>query len=140
MTNVTSTEKDLMIAPVVTTLSLPAPAMPPSLEDFSGTLPLIELELSLEGFSGGEAEFAAAVRDAAEICGGAFLFDLPGADLLDDCSRVAVVRIGDEPDQPRTVLALLDEAGAAIRIEDPDERTEGLVRLADAFVGVLEKI
>lgn len=128
-----------MIAPDV--LSLPAPPIPTAIEDFSTALTLFEFELSLESFQGGEADFAAAVRDAAGLAGGAYLFDLPAADLIEDCSRIAVLRISDEPDQSlRTILALLDASGASIRVEEPDERTEGLVRFADAFIGVLEQI
>jgi hypothetical protein len=38
------------------------------------------------------------------------------------------------------VFALLDAEGSAIRVETPDEKTEGLKRFADAFVDVLERI
>jgi hypothetical protein len=38
------------------------------------------------------------------------------------------------------VLALLDQNGTEIRMQAPDENTEHLVRFADAFIEVLERI
>lgn len=98
---------------------------------------LLELELSLEGFQGGEEGFREAVRDAAAAADGEFLFDLPAAGLVPDCRRIAVLRIPDE-DGNRIVLAMLDAAGTEIRVQEPDEDTEHLVRFADAFVDVLQ--
>jgi hypothetical protein len=101
-------------------------------------LELLELELSLEGFKGGEDGFREAVREAASAVKGEFLFDLPAAGLVDNCRRLAVLRIPDEDVGMRVVLALLDEEGSEIRLQEPDEDTEHLVRFADAFVDVLQ--
>jgi hypothetical protein len=99
---------------------------------------LLELELSLEGFKGGEEGFREAVRDAATAAHGEFLFDLPAAGLVPDCRRIAVLRIPDEDDGMRVVLAMLDGDGTEIRLQEPDDETEHLVRFADAFVDVLQ--
>ena len=103
-------------------------------------LELLELELSLEGYAGGEAGFCEAVRKAAGETGGELLFDLPAAGLVEDCRRIAVLRIPTSDKKMRVVLALLDQNGTEIRVQAPDEDTEHLVRFADAFVEVLERI
>ncbi len=102
-------------------------------------LELLELELSLEGFSGGEPGFCEAVRSAASAVNGDFLFDLPATGLIPDCRRLAVIRI-PEGDTMRTLFAALDEDGAEIRLLQPDEETEHLVRFADAFIDLLQRL
>jgi hypothetical protein len=104
-------------------------------------LELLELELSLDGFSGDEAGFAEAVRAAAGQIGGDFLFDLPASGLADDCRRIAALRVPKGEDGALgVVFALLDAEGAAIRVENPDEKTKDLKRFADAFIDVLQRI
>lgn len=100
---------------------------------------LVELELSLEGYAGGDAGFCEAVRQAAGRSGGELLFDLPAAGLIEDCRRIAVLRIPDG-ESMRVVLALLDHNGTEVRMQAPDEETAHLVRFADAFIEVLERI
>ncbi len=116
--------------PVATTAG--EPALP---------LELLELELSLDGFSGDEAGFAQAVRTAATQLGGDYLFDLPASGLAEDCLRIAALRVPKgEAGALSVVFALLDAEGAAIRVENPDEKTKDLKRFADAFVDVLQRI
>lgn len=104
-------------------------------------LELLELELSLDGFSGDEAGFAEAVRAAAEQVGGDYLFDLPASGLAEDCRRIAALRVPKGEDRALAVVfALLDAEGSAIRVENPDEATADLERFADAFVDVLQRI
>ncbi len=103
-------------------------------------LELLELELSLEGFSGGEPGFCEAVRHAASAVHGDFLFDLPAAGLISDCRRLAVIRIPESDATMRTLFAALDEDGAEIRLLQPDEETEHLLRFADAFVDLLQRL
>jgi len=101
---------------------------------------LLELELSLEGYTGGEAGFCEAVRRAAARSGGELLFDLPAGGLVQNCRRIAVLRIPDDGQEMRVVLALLDDHGTEIRMQAPDEETAPLVRFADAFIELLERI
>lgn len=108
--------------------------------DSSLPLELLELELSLEGFEGGEAAFCEAVRKAAAAASGEFLFDLPAGGLVADCRRIAVIRIPAIEGDIRLVLALLDDEGTEIHLQEPDEETAHLVRFADAFVDVLERM
>ncbi|MFK0165626.1 hypothetical protein [Rhizobium sp. NPDC090279] len=103
-------------------------------------LELLELELSLEGFSGGEPGFCEAVRNAASAVHGDFLFDLPAAGLIADCRRLAVIRIPEGDATMRTLFAALDGDGAEIRLLQPDEETEHLLRFADAFVDLLQRL
>lgn len=104
-------------------------------------LELLELELSLDGFSGDAESFADAVRNAADQVGGDFLFDLPASGLAEDCLRIAALRVPNSEDGALSVVfALLDAEGAAVRVENPDEQTEGLKRFAEAFVDVLQRI
>ncbi|MGY3611400.1 hypothetical protein ACWGRJ_47030 [Bradyrhizobium sp. Lot11] len=103
-------------------------------------LELLELELSLEGYAGGDAGFCEAVRRAAERSGGELLFDLPAGGLIEDCRRIAVLRIPGGGNSMRVVLALLDGHGTEIRMQAPDDETAHLVRFADAFIEVLERI
>ncbi|MFB2601056.1 hypothetical protein ACE04B_03175 [Rhizobium phaseoli] len=91
-------------------------------------------------YAGGDAGFCEAVRQAANRAGGELLFDLPAAGLVADCRRIAVLRIPDGGSEMRVVLALLDYAGTEIRMQAPDEDTAHLVRFADAFVALLERI
>jgi len=106
------------------------------------TLPveLIELELSLEGFEGGEDAFCDAVRKAADAADGEFLFDLPAAGLIADCRRIAVIRVPNADGDLRVMLACLNEDGAEIHLQAPDEETAHLTRFANAFVDLLERI
>lgn len=103
-------------------------------------LELLELELSLEGFSGGEPGFCEAVRNAASAVRGDFLFDLPAAGLVSDCRRLAVIRIPEGDATMRTLFAALDGDGVEIRLLQPDEDTEHLLRFADAFVDLLQRL
>ncbi|WP_454848490.1 hypothetical protein [Rhizobium binxianense] len=103
-------------------------------------LELLELELSLEGYDGGEAGFCDAVRKAADAAGGEFLFDLPAIGLLEDCRRIAALRVPSSEDKMCVVFALLDGNGTEIRVQAPNEETSHLVRLANAFVEVLKRI
>lgn len=116
--------------------AIAAPAAEPALP-----LELLELELSLDGFSGDEAGFAEAVRAAAGQVGGDFLFDLPASGLAEDCRRIAALRVPQGEDGTLAVVfALLDAEGAAIRVETPDAAMQDLKRFADAFVDVLQRI
>ena len=99
---------------------------------------LLELELSLESYNG-DADFCDAVRLAATQSGGEFLFDLPADGLLDDCKRIAVLRIPSEEAEMRIVLAVLDHNGSDIRVEAPAPETAHVVRFAEAFITVLER-
>ena len=103
-------------------------------------LELLELELSLEGYADGEAGFCEAVRKAAAETRGEFLFDLPAAGLVEDCRPITLLRRPTSDKKMRVVLALLDQNGTEIRVQAPDEDTEHLVRFADAFIEVLERI
>lgn len=103
-------------------------------------LELLELELSLEGFSGGEPAFCEAVRNGASAVRGDFLFDLPATGLIPDCRRLAVIRIPEGDATMRTLFAALAEDGAEIRLLQPDEETEHLLRFADAFVDLLQRM
>ena len=40
----------------------------------------------------------------------------------------------------RIVFALLDDAGTAIRVEEPTDATQGLKSFAEAFVAVIETL
>jgi hypothetical protein len=104
-------------------------------------LELLELELSLDGFAGGGEAFATAVRASADRLGGDFLFELPASGLAEDCQRIAALRVPKGEDGAlKVVFALLDAEGAAIRVENPDERIADLKRFAEAFVDVLQRI
>ncbi len=124
------------MSPTQTAAPAATPAGEPALP-----LELLELELSLDGFSGDEASFAEAVRNAADQLGGDYLFDLPASGLAEDCLRIAALRVPKGNDGAlEIVFALLDAEGAAIRVENPDENTKDLKRFADAFVDVLQRI
>lgn len=102
---------------------------------------LLELELSLDGFSGGTSNFAAHVRAAAKGMRGAFLFELPASGLIADCERIAVLRIPDEEGTAMaTIFACLERDGTTIRLERPNDKTADLKNFADAFVDVLGRI
>jgi hypothetical protein len=105
------------------------------------TMELLELELSLDGFTTGPDGFAAHVRAAAAAIDGALLFELPASGLVADCDRIAVLRIPkDGSAAMATIFACLETGGNTIRIEMPDEATAGLKNFAEAFVDVLQRI
>ncbi|WP_459458328.1 hypothetical protein [Rhizobium sp. No.120] len=128
-----------MLSQDVTAKSVPAIAGTETTDPFL-PLELLELELSLEGFSGGEPGFCEAVRKAASAVQGDFLFDLPAEGLIPDCRRLAVLRIPEGNATMRTLFAALDEDGAEIRLLQPAEETEHLLRFADAFVDLLQRM
>ena len=101
---------------------------------------LLQLELSLEGYDGGEAGFCEAIRTAAGNARGEFLFDLPAAGLIEDCKRIAVLRVPSVNGRMQVLLAVLDGNSSEIRVQAPDQETVHLVRFADAFIEVLERI
>ncbi|ASY68030.1 hypothetical protein AB395_0000613 [Sinorhizobium fredii CCBAU 45436] len=102
---------------------------------------LLELELSLDRFSGNGDDFSAFVRTVADDIGGELLFDLPASGLVDNCQTIAALRHGQTDGQTPTILFVcLDADGSTVRVEQPSERTAGLVSFAEAFVGVLERI
>ncbi|MDE1994510.1 MAG: hypothetical protein KGI75_18545 [Rhizobiaceae bacterium] len=130
-----------MLPQDIATKSPPAPGG--SLADAADpTLPfaLLDLELSLEGFAGGEAAFCEAVRAAASAAHGEFLFDLPATGLIADCRRIAVLRIPDVGETQRIIFAVLDQNDAEIRLLQPDEETEPLLHFTEAFVDLLERL
>jgi hypothetical protein len=99
---------------------------------------LLELELSLESYDG-DSDFCDAVRTAAGKTGGELLFDLPAEGLIDDCKRIAVLRIPSASTDMRIVLAVLDQNGTDIRMESPAPETAHIAEFADAFIEVLER-
>lgn len=99
--------------------------------------PLLELELALAGFEPAKTAFTASVTDAARALGGEFLYELPASSLMDNCIRLAVLRIPSESGRV-TVFACLEKDGQTIRIEAPDENTHHLQSFTDAFVRLLE--
>lgn len=120
----------------------PMPAPAGTLADAADpTLPfaLLDLELSLDGFAGGEAAFCDAVRSAASAAHGEFLFDLPASGLIADCERIAVLRLR-EGDSRRVIFAVLDHDSSEIRLLQPDEETEPLLRFTEAFVDLLQRL
>lgn len=122
-----------------TTVSGPQAAIVPS--DSGLTMELLELELSLDGFSPDAGTFADHVRAASAAIDGAFLFELPASGLIADCERIAVMRIpADGGDEMTTVFVCLENDGTTIRVETPDERTADLRNFAEAFVDVLQRI
>ncbi len=122
-----------------TLASVTQTAMPVS--DTSLTMELLELELSLDGFTTGPEGFAAHVRAAAAAIDGALLFELPASGLVADCDRIAVLRIPkDGSAVMATIFACLEAGGNTIRLEEPDETTADLKNFAEAFVDVLQRI
>lgn len=99
---------------------------------------LLELELSLESYDAND-DFCDAVRVAAAHSGGELLFDLPAEGLMEDCKRIAVLRIPTASSDMRIVLAVLDHNGTYIRMEAPAPETAHIVQFADAFIEVLER-
>lgn len=117
-------------------------ATPTPLPAGDGGIPmgLLELELSLDGFSGSKDDFPDFIRGVAEQVGGEFLFALPASELIEDCLSIAVLRLGEAETETSIVFACLDEQGAAIRIEHPSDSTQDLERFAKSFVSVLERM
>jgi len=117
-------------------------ATPSALPAGDGGIPmgLLELELSLDGFSGNNADFTSFVRTVADNAGGEFLFALPACDLIEDCRSIAVLRMADVGGDASILFACLDQQGRAVRIEHPSDSTRDLERFTESFVGVLERM
>lgn len=109
--------------------------------EFEFTMEMLELELSLDGIAADGDDFSDRVRAAAADLNGAFLFDLPASGLVENCERIAVLRIPrDSGSGSETIFACLEADGTSIRIEKPDERTVDLANFAQAFVDVFQRI
>ncbi|MEZ2222191.1 hypothetical protein [Rhizobium sp. RCC_161_2] len=131
----TKKSPDIAAKPLPATTSTAADAIEPALP-----LELLELELSLDGFSGGEAGFCEAVRTAARAVGGELLFDLPATGLISEYRRLAVLWIPEGGEKMRIIFAALDLDGTEIRVLEPDEETAHLLSFTDAFVDVLQRL
>ncbi|TCL75969.1 hypothetical protein [Rhizobium sp. BK251] len=129
-----------MLSPDTASKAKPASAGASGASESFLPLEMLELELSLEGYEGGEPGFRETVRKAAEAAGGELLFDLPAAGLMEDCIRLGVLRVPQDADKTRIVLAALDENGGEIRVQLPNDNTAHLVRFADAFVAVIRQM
>ena len=113
----------------------------PDSSEFDFTMEMLELELSLEGMPPEGDSFAERVRAAAQDLNGALLFDLPASGLLENCERIAVLRIPlDGGNGSETIFACLEADGSSIRIEKPDDRTAGLASFAQSFVDVFQRM
>ncbi|MCA1444306.1 hypothetical protein I6F07_29785 [Ensifer sp. IC4062] len=128
-----------MVAPEITVTKV-APTLLPQTSDAAIPMALLELELSLDGFSGSKDEFAAFVRTVAADIGGELLFTLPASGLIEDCLTIAAIRYSDVGNAPTILFVCLGGDGNAIRVEQPGEQTADLKSFAEAFVGVLERI
>ncbi|HEV7308370.1 hypothetical protein [Ensifer sp.] len=108
----------------------------------SGGIPLglLELELSLDAFSGNNDDFVSFVRGVADHAGGELLFALPASELIEDCRSIAVIRLKEMTGDASILFACLDRKGSAVRIEHPSDGTRDLERFAQSFVGVLERM
>ncbi|TCP88854.1 hypothetical protein C8J31_10223 [Rhizobium sp. PP-CC-2G-626] len=118
-------------------------AAPATLEgsELEFTMEMLELELSLDGTAPDGDDFSDRVRAAAADLKGAFLFDLPASGLIENCERIAVLRIPrDSGTGSETIFACLEVDGTSIRIEKPNERTMGLASFAQAFVDVFQRM
>ncbi|WP_417434928.1 hypothetical protein [Hoeflea sp.] len=102
-------------------------------------LDLVELDLALDLSDIADRGFADAVRDAAKVIGGEYLFDLPASGLVDDAQRIAVVCLSRD-NGGRFGLVLLSAGGDRVETTEADEATAGLMQFAKAFVAVLEKL
>jgi len=127
----TTQSPDIAAKPSPVAANAAEPAMP---------LELLELELSLDGFSGGEAGFCEAVRTAAKAVGGELLFDLPATGLISEYRRLAVLWVPEGGENMRIIFAALDQDGAEIRVLEPSEETEHLLSFTDAFVDLLQRL
>lgn len=124
-----------------TSIEITRPVAAPQTGEAAIPMALLELELSLDRFSGDRDDFDSFVRTVAKDVGGEFLFALPASGLVDDCLSIAVLRLGAGGDKPPTILFVcLDADGSTVRAEQPGERTAGLKNFAEAFVGVLERM
>ena len=129
-----------MLSPEMTIEAPPAPRAPSKTAETMLPLELLERDFSLDGYDEGEAGFREAVQRAAKSAGGEFLFDLPAAGLVENCSKLAVIRVPEGKEATRIIFAVLDEESNDIRMQAPNDETAHLVRFANAFVGVLEQI
>ncbi|WFU48370.1 hypothetical protein [Sinorhizobium terangae] len=128
-----------MVAPE-TSVTKAAPTLLPQPGDAAIPMALLELELSLDGFSGSKDEFAAFVRTVAADIGGELLFTLPASGLIEDCLTIAAIRYSDAGKAPTILFVCLGGDGTEIRVEQPGAQTADLKSFAEAFVGVLERI
>lgn len=101
------------------------------------SLEMVELEfaLDLEDVKTGFDEAAGA---AAKATGGALLFTMPTAAIA-DCSRVAVISLG-ERNERELVLVILGEDGISTRIETVAESSNPIAALARSWSSVMERM
>jgi hypothetical protein len=98
-------------------------------------LEAVEFELALNAQDIVAKGFEAAVRRAAEMADGHFLFHMP-AHAVPDCQRVAAVSLAS-PDAPFTLLVLLGADGRSVRLEDAQASDNPLAGMAVSYGGLL---
>lgn len=99
----------------------------------------VEFELALDLQDLTVSGFETCVRNAAEVVGGEFLFDMPSDGSIEDASRIAAVRIRGR-ERVGILFAILDASGTMIRVPGREEMGERFYGFARAFIGVLERI
>ncbi|MBC8130183.1 MAG: hypothetical protein H7Y08_07655 [Rhizobiaceae bacterium] len=111
------------------------PLNEPALEPFEA----VEFELALDLQDPTQTTFETCVRVAAEVVGGEILFDMPSDGTIEDCSRIAAVRLR-QPSGDRILFAVLGETGATLRVATRADLGDRFHGFAKAFIGVLERI
>lgn len=98
-------------------------------------LEAVEFELALNAQDIVASGFEAAVRRAADMADGSFLFHMP-AHAVEDCQRVAAVSLAGL-DAPFTLLVLLGADGRSVRLEDAQASDNPLAGMAVSYGGLL---
>jgi hypothetical protein len=98
-------------------------------------LEAVEFELALNAQDIVTSGFEGAVRRAAEMAEGSFLFHMP-AHASPDCQRVAAVSLAG-PDAPFTLLVLLGGDGRTVKLEDAQASDNPLAGMAVSYGGLL---
>lgn len=99
------------------------------------------LAAQLEQFSGDAETFEERMRQVAQELGGDYLFGLPASGLLDNCQRIAAIRLPLEGSEvTETAFILLDAAGENVRLSNHKDRLKDLEKFSAAFVDVLGRI
>ncbi|HTV67415.1 MAG TPA: hypothetical protein VMF90_02660 [Rhizobiaceae bacterium] len=101
-------------------------------------LETVELELTLQHEDLVKLTFEDSLKAALDRLGGKLLFDMR-LDNVDNCQRVAAVRLGDGAEK-QFALVIMPPSGGPVRVEPTTESDNPLAAIAESYDGVLSAL
>jgi len=101
-------------------------------------LETVELELTLQQEDLARLTFEDSLKAALDRLDGELLFDVK-LDNVDDCQRVAAVRLGDDSGR-QFALVIMPQNGGSVRVEAAAGSANPLAAIAESYAGVMDAL